>query len=244
MKSTDLTLVCGSRPELLQQTLDSFHTYIFSQISIGQVFVNIDLYGGDEDKRKVCRSMILQQFPKAVIEQPSKNSFGNAVKSLWSRPTSQNFLHLEDDWVALKPINLSRIIRSNNSRIKQWNLVKPRVEQSLLTSLRFRPINGIPIFIPNVRRPAFTTSPSIIDSQFARGVSELMNPELNPEKQMFNGMNIPLENYLKSFRCIALHKWWERESISDIGRDWQSSKGIRVEIVNGVHTYKPLDSSG
>jgi len=188
--------------------------------------------------------MILQQFPKAVIEQPSKNSFGNAVKLLWSRPTSQNFLHLEDDWVALKPINLSRIIRSSNSRIKQWNLVKPRVEQSLLTSLRFRPINGIPIFIPNVRCPAFTTSPSIIDSQFARGVSELMNPELNPEKQMFNGMNIPLENYLKSFRCIALHKWWERESISDIGRDWQSSKGIRVEIVNGVHTYKPLDSSG
>jgi len=243
MESTDLTLVCGSRPELLQQTLDSFHTCIFSQISIGQVFVNIDLYGGDEDKRKVCRSMILERFPKASIEQPLKNSFGNAVKTLWSRPTSQNFLHLEDDWVALKPIPFRRIIRKANSNIKQWGLVKPRVEQSLLTSLSFRPIDGIPFFIPNLRRPAFTTSPSIVDSRFALGVSELLNPELNPEKQMFNGMNIPLENYLQRFRSMALHKWWEKESIRDIGRDWQSSKGIRVDIVNGVHTYKPLDSS-
>ena len=241
MESTDLTLVCGSRPDLLEQTLDSFHAYIFTEMSIGQVFANIDLYGGDEDKRKVCRSMILQRFPKAAIEQPIKNSFGNAVKTLWSRPTSRNFLHLEDDWVALKPIHFRRIIRKANSNIKQWNLVKPRVEQSFLTSLRFRPIDGIPFFIPNLSRPAFTTSPSIIDSRFAQGISELLNPELNPEKQMFNGMNIPLENYLQSFRCMALHKWWERASIRDIGRDWQLSQGIRVDIEDGLHTYKPLD---
>ena len=121
MESTDLTLVCGSRPELLEQTLDSFHTYVFCQISLGQVFVNIDLYGGDEAKRKVCRSMILQRFPKAAIEQPVKNSFGSAVKTLWSRPTSHNFLHLEDDWVALKPFRFRRIVRNANSNVKLVN---------------------------------------------------------------------------------------------------------------------------
>jgi hypothetical protein len=241
MKTTDLTLVCGSRPELLEQTLKSFNKFIFSQLEIGKVFANIDLYGGDEEQRKICRSMILRRFPNAEIQLPSNNSFGHAVKSLWSKPSSQNFLHLEDDWIALKTIRIERIIRKASSRVKQWSLVKPRLEQSLFTSRRYRPIDKLPIFIPNFQRPAFTTSPSIIDSEFARAVSYLMDPSLNPEKQMFNGMNIPLENYLQNFRCIALHKWWEKESITDIGRAWQLSKGIRVEIINGVHTYKEVD---
>ncbi len=241
MEITDLTLVCGSRPELLAQTLSSFSEFIFSQLEIGNVFANIDLHGGDEGKRKVCRSLILQSFPNAEIQEPSKNSFGAAVKTLWSKPSSRNFLHLEDDWVALKPIRFDRINRLANSRIKQWNLVKPRVEQSLFTSLRFRPVRVLPFFIPNLKRPLFSTSPSIINTQFAHCVSQLLDPALNPEKQMFNGMNVPLENYLGHFRCMALHKWWEEESIVDIGRAWQSSKGIQVEIVNGVHTYKKVD---
>jgi hypothetical protein len=241
MQITDLTLVCGSRPELLEQMLQSFDKFIFGQIEVGKVFVNIDLYGGNEEKRKSCSSMILRRFPHAVIQMPPRDSFGSAVKTLWSKPSSQNFLHLEDDWIALKPIRIDRILKTSNSRIKQWSLVKPRVEQSLFTSFRYRPLEKLPFFFPNVRRPAFTTSPSLIDSQFAHGISKLLDPLLNPEKQMFNGMNVPLENYLRDFRCLALHKWWEKESIVDIGRAWQSSRGIRVEIVDGVHTYKRVE---
>lgn len=241
MKSIDLTLVAGSRPELLQRTLESFKKHVFGFVPISQVFVNIDRYGGTESDRNESIEIILNFFPDACVSTPTISSFGSAVKHLWSLPQTENFLHLEDDWVAIQDIRLDRLRFPPDARTKQWLLVKPQVSQSILTSYRFRPVRGIPFFLPNPSRPAFATSPSILNSAFAHRVSQLMKPDLNPEKQMFNGLNPSLETDLKNFRSQALVSWWEKPLIIDIGREWQKARGIQVEIVNGIHGYKHIE---
>jgi len=240
VNSLDLTLVAGSRPELLQKTLESFKKHVFSYISIAQVFVNIDRHGGTESDRRECVKRVLSFFPHAYISTPAVNSFGGAVKHLWSLPQSQNFLHLEDDWLATRDVRLDRLKFAPDIKTKQWFLVKPQVSQSILTSYRFRPVRGIPFFIPDPLSPAFTTSPSIINSAFAHNISRLLNADLNPEKQMFNALNPTLEEELKKFRSKALVSWWEKPFICDIGREWQKAQGIQVEIIDGIHGYRKL----
>jgi len=240
----DLTLVAGSRPELLQRTLDSFEKHVFGFVPISQVYVNIDRHGGTESDRNECVAIVLSFFPRAFVTTPTINSFGSAVKNLWSLPQAENFLHLEDDWVANHDIRFDRLKLPPDARTKQWFLVKPQVSQSILTSYRFRPVRGIPFFLPNPSSPAFTTSPSILNSAFAHRVSQLMKPDLNPEKQMFNGLNPSLEEELKNFRSKALVSWWEKPLITDIGREWQKARGIQVEIVDGIHGYENIGKEG
>jgi hypothetical protein len=213
---------------------------VFGFVSISQVFVNIDQHGGTESDRDECVAIVLRYFPNAYISTPPVSSFGTAVKHLWSLPETENFLHLEDDWIATRDIRLDHMAFALNSKTKQLFLVKPQVSQSILTSYRFRPVRGIPFFLPNLASPAFTTSPSILNSTFAHRVSQLMNADLNPEKQMFNGLNPSLEEELKKFRAKALVSWWEKPWIVDIGREWQKTRGIKVEIVDGIHGYRDL----
>ena len=228
----------------MQRTLESFKKHVFGFVPISKVFVNIDRHGGTESDRNECVEIILSFFPDACVSTPSISSFGSAVKHLWSLPQTENFLHLEDDWVAIQDIRLDRLKLPPVARTKQLFLVKPQVSQSILTSYRFRPVPGIPFFLPNPTSPAFTTSPSILNSAFARQVSQLMKPDLNPEKQMFNGLNQSLEEELKNFRSKALVSWWEKPLIIDIGREWQKARGIQVEIVDGIHGYRNIGKDG
>lgn len=243
MHKLDVTIVSGSRPELLSRTLASSKKYIFDEIKVGNVYANIDLHGGDEKDRKKCKKMIREFFPNADINISKANSFCTAVKFLWKQPKSKFFLHLEDDWEALRPLRISSNIFTESNKVKQWLLVKPRFEQSWPTNIRYRPRPNIPFYFPDFQRPAFSTSPSFINSSFARDVSQLLNWELNPEKQMFNSLNLDLEEYLSQYRSKVLVSWWQPRLIEDIGRLWQQSNGLRVEIVNGIHTYRKIETS-
>jgi len=241
MERMDLTLVCGSRPHLLEQTLSTFANHIFRFIRIETVYANIDLFGGNEKERNKCIQLLTNYFGDVRINSTSENSFGAAVKFLWSQPNTQRFLHLEDDWIALRSFPIEAIKIRKHSKIRQWLLVKPRPEQSLITRYRYRPLPRLPFFFPDITHPSFSTSPSVISTDFAREIAFLLRADLNPEKQMFNGKNKALENFLQNFRCKAIVNWWEKKLIMDIGRVWQETQGLRVEIVDGIHGYKNLD---
>lgn len=47
MTNIDVTLICGRRPTLLGQTLESFSEKLFKNFKINRVVVNIDPFGGD-----------------------------------------------------------------------------------------------------------------------------------------------------------------------------------------------------
>lgn len=236
----DVSLVCGSRPKLLTRMMASFDGNIFSGLALGNVFVNIDPFGGDSRAQRECRSIVYNYFPAANIRMAADCSFGAAVKHLWALPTSRVFLHLEDDWLAIRKYDLSAIASHSKSRVKQIQLAKPHFPASLWTRYRFRPLLSNGVFIPNPMRPSFSTSPSLIESSFAHEVSKLLDPKLDPEKQFFNGQNGPLEMYLRAFRAKALLSFYESPVIEDIGRAWQRENLIRAEFVNGKRIYRRI----
>jgi hypothetical protein len=152
--------LCGSRPSLLELTLASFSHHVFRFFNISEVFVNIDLFGGERDRKK-CESIVRSHFPEAIIFKPSRNSFGGALQKLWSLPNSHYFLHMEDDWVCHRQITQSEI-EQLMGKFCQVTLAKKEIDLSLFTRRNFRPCKNRlfgRINIPNLSRPEFSTSP-------------------------------------------------------------------------------------
>jgi len=236
----DITIVSGSRPGLLSRMLDSFHQLILPEFFFGNIYVNIDPFGGNSIDQKKCKKIILQYFPTATINMPLRPSFGAAVKYLWSLPTSRSFLHLEDDWLAVRRYHLDASVVLGKKRIRQIQLVKPKSTNLIWSRYRFRPLLQNRIFVPNFTRPNFTTAPSLIETCFAKEVSKLMDPELDPEKQFFNGENPHLENFMRPYRTKSLVSFLEKPIIQDIGRNWQKENGIAFDFLSGRRIYRKL----
>lgn len=80
----------------------------------------------------------------------------------------------------------------------------------------------------------FGTSPRFLDPIFARKNSELMNPELDPEKHMRPGFNNDLFKYIAPYRAFIVKGFDQPNVIEDIGREWRDIRGITKKVINGV----------
>jgi len=233
----DLTIVSGARPELLSNTLHSLSKYIVPTFDMGDVFANVDQFGGGQAEALECKQIIEHYFPNAKIFMPQVNDFTVAVKTLWQLPTSKYFLHIEDDWEFLANINpreVEALFKGNVSQVTIDNSDKNRPilwrvhRKSIFTLWR--------LSIPDLRRPIFTTSPSFVDSSFGRQVAEKMKLEFDPEKQLYSDANQELSAFTKSFRNVFL---FPRNGyyIRDTGRSWRTNRGIKKAFIDGKSVW-------
>lgn len=238
----DVTIVAGRRPELLRATLDSFFHRALAYHDVQNVFVNIDPIFGDEADADACIKAVKDYFPSPVIFTPANAGFGAAVKTLWSMTTSDYVMHLEDDWLVLEEIDSRVETCFERKRVKQvsfhtanqkWDIGR---RGNRHRRRRYATFMGIKFPLPGTY-PIFTTSPSIIDGQFARMSAELMNTSFDPEKQFYYGVNSPLEravakydNFIFSPNCRPL--------IVDTGREWREERGISKNIRNGTSVWE------
>jgi hypothetical protein len=95
----------------------------------------------------------------------------------------------------------------------------------------------LPFKSDDSRRPYFTTSPSFLDSSFARCSSELMDPLLDPEKQFYDGYNPELQHFASYYANRFLPGKNSPNIISDIGRNWRASLKLEKSTINGVSTW-------
>ncbi|MDB4623904.1 hypothetical protein OAE47_00710 [Akkermansiaceae bacterium] len=236
----DISLVSGRRPELLEKTLASFQEHLFKFFEIETFRVNLDPFGGNTDDHERSRGILLKFFPEAKINEPEEAGFGKAVRHLWSTLRAPFAFHLEDDWIAHEDIKPEHVFPLFEGRTRQLTLLnehKRRKGNALFDCKRTRSILS-PLKTYDLRKPLFTTSPSFIDSSFARICAELMNPALDPEKQFYNGFNEELESFANFYRNRFLIGQTEPNVISDIGRDWRDSRHIEKSTINGVSSWK------
>jgi hypothetical protein len=231
----DVTLVCGRRPELLSQTLQSFQQMAFRYFRINRVYVNIDPFGGDVVDHKKCRSLVLGYFPDAVISEPENASFGQAVKALWSQVTSPVVLHLEDDWLALEPITPDRVFPLFKGRTRAVKLVSKELQWNGRDEPRRRTekvkVLGLPIWKRKVS--SFGTSPGFFSGNFVNQCSAFMTADLDPEKQQRTHLNPALMNFTSRYECRVLPGTEQPEIILDIGRTWRDERGILKVVRRG-----------
>ena len=199
--------------------MESFFENLFSRIRVRRLYLNIDPLWGtasdDMEVERVCRAYLSD----IVVRRPEKASFGGAVKWLWAQPETEWFLHLEDDWLLLRPIDPRRLLREMET---------PNVVQISLSRMNRK------AWKKGVWLDLFTTSPSFLRSSFSKLVSSLQNPELDPEKQMSGGSNPELVAAIREKFRHRLHgSRFSRRYIADIGRNWREARKIEKKIIDG-----------
>lgn len=237
----DLLLLCGARPTLIERTLASFSQKVFGNFLIANVFANIDPFQGGATEVSEVESNILRYFPQARIRKPEVSSFTEAVMWLWGEVKSPHCLHLEDDWVATHVITEEMILPHFISKVGQVSILcetkRWRLNEPYHCKIQRRRFLGINVGKkPLHDEPIFTTSPSFLEREFARGCSALMDPDLDPEKQLSDGRNEKLRSFALRFRNRLVGKgppFW----IHDIGREYRSKQGIEKNIVNGKSVW-------
>jgi hypothetical protein len=237
----DITLVSGRRPELLRRTLASFREGLFATFPVAGVYANIDPIFGDAADHAACRAAILATFPDAVISEPATAGFGKAVRTLWAATRSAFVFHLEDDWVLNEPLRPEQVFPLLSGDTKALAPVSKELGWDGRSTFNVRRHKirflGIPVGHRTVN--IFGTSPRFLAGDFARACAALMDPDLDPEKQMRPPSNPALRAYMQSFRCRFLPARTHPELISDIGRSWRDERGIDKVVAGGVSTWTP-----
>jgi hypothetical protein len=238
--SLALSILSGSRPVLLEQTLTSFKERVFGNFVISEIFANIDLWGGTKGDQLKCSDLILSLYPSAVISMPSSPSYGSAIQWLWSQPSNQVILHLEDDWLALEDIHPGQIFPVLNDDVGVITLASkehhPRRQLEKYGDLFYRDPVKRKFFGLNIKGKIFNkhgVSPGFFQSNFAFQWAKLLNPELDPEKQVHPDINPDLFNFLVKYRRLLLLGENEACLIQDIGRTWRESQGLEKIVSNG-----------
>ena len=84
----------------------------------------------------------------------------------------------------------------------------------------------------------FGTSPRFLEGAFARRCAGLIDPALDPEKQMRPPGNPALIAYLNEYRCRFLPAKDGAALITDIGREWRDARGIEKVVEQGVSRWR------
>ena len=240
----DITIVAGSRPDLLAITLASFNENLFRNFAVRNVIANIDPIFGAETERQQCINIIGKFFANAKIVAPTAPSFGMAVKRTWESTQGDLIFHLEDDWVLLEPISppmIAPLVSANFAGIKpvaaehRWLGSDPARNHRPLIE-----IGGLK-FGTRSNPVQFGTSPGFFAGDFVRTVAQLLITNLDPEKQVKMKYNPELASFCRKFKFTYLPGQSKRELIQDIGRAWRQARGIDKITTSGRSIWRGVE---
>lgn len=212
MDKIDITMTATLRPEILRRTLSSFCENIFTDIERYRLIINIDQVGDKTKPKniiKVCKLFFKdEQIVYRVSETPS---FAGAVIWVWSQVKSPWVFHLEDDWKVVRPVNIDDMIRI----MKKHSLASLRLDKDRTGKSKSTKKYGY------VTYPKISLNPTLFTGSFIKNIAPLLDPRLNPEKQLRIGKGIePRGKYLKKFKHGIYTKLSTRPMVIDIGRLW------------------------
>lgn len=244
-RSCDLVLICGRRPDLLARTLDSFGEKVFAQFAFQSVIANIDPFCGTTADGDACEALIRARFAEARVFRPDTAGFAAAVIRAWSATRAEVVLHLEDDWLALEPLDPARIeaeLQGDVQALTLMSVTKNTRNQRYQTSRRR--ITAADGSTEDIFVNAFSTSPGFFTGGFLRQAAALMVPDFDPEKQFFRSLNPALEAFAMQYRCKFLFGRTGPFLVQDIGREWRDAQKIGKWLVKGQSVWAPLPDAG
>ena len=115
----NLTLTCGRRLPLFQQSMRSFMANCLDVDLIDRWLVSDD--GSEPHDRELMR----REFPFLEIASSPRPGQAASLNALFSRVTSEWFWHTEDDWILIKPGHYIRQcldIAASDERIRNVTL--------------------------------------------------------------------------------------------------------------------------
>lgn len=227
LKEIDVTVVAARRPQLLELTLRSFRVNMLRDLRVRRAHVNIDPIWGDDGDAGAVKALCRLYFPDVVFHEPAEPNFCAAIQWTWSQSRSDWFLHLEDDWCLTWRINARRL--------------KKEAALDEVTQISF--FNHRKAWRRGVWSRKFTTSPSLIRSDFGRNAANLMDTALDPEKQLYDGRNPELVAATSGYRHRFHGTRLSPLCIADTGRAWRDARNIEKTREDGVSRWSSLTTS-
>lgn len=238
----DLRIIATRRPKLLERTLSSVVEIGLKGFNIRRISMNIDPAFGDQTADAETGEVLKKFFPDAEIFRPLQPSFGAAVRRLWEMGGQRPFFHLEDDWIAKEPFSVEKVEDAFKSGVgavtplPEGLNISPEVIYSV-RRLRYR-FFGIPYWAYTVTK--LGTTPKFLLPDFASSCAAVMDPRLDPEKQMRPKRNPTLAKVIASKRNKFLRASDGGPILFDIGREWRDERKIKKIVKNDVSTWEHI----
>jgi len=222
----DITMTAVKRPEILKKTLHSFFRNCFAPIADRcRLIINVDPIGDPVCAEKMME-IVSGYFRRFYVNFPATPSFPKAFLWTWDKVRAPWAFHLEDDWELRIPVNILDMIKMMEDYPQLASLRLPffRSEETYMKNWNLRfPWNGSYFECPgNLRQTAgFAGHPSLLRGRFVHECAELIDINLNPEKQ-FHGDNDFLVNEVLHWEYGVWGKPNSPAMINDIGTEWKA----------------------
>ena len=212
MAKIDITMTAVKRPEILRRTLESFCNNLFTEKDRYRLIINIDSIGEKVKPKvilKICKRFFKEE--QIIYNVSVTASFPAAVIWTWQQVEAPWVFHLEDDWIINMPVDINDMIEI----MKKYSLVSLRLNKNKSGKSKSTNKYGY------MSHPKISLNPTFFDGAFIKNVVPLMDPKLNPEKQLRIGKGIEERGkYLMKFKHGIYTKESIQQVVVDIGREW------------------------
>ena len=214
MEKIDITITSTLRQKVFYKTLLSFTKNMLYDQSRYRIILNVDPIGEDNTQQKIL-DVAKGFFRDIVYRFPDKPCFSEAVIWCWEQVNSKYCFHLEDDWRLLVPINIDSMIEIMNKNPKLSSLRLSKTGKPETRSAN--PETGF------VYYPKLSLNPTLLRGEFITTVSKLMDPTLNPEKQLRCSKKHKRTKYICEWDYGIYTKDGTDATVLDIGRSWMDN---------------------
>ena len=234
----DIATTATWRPELLEETLDSFFTNLFSSLNAEyRMVINVDPVGSDEDQCGEIKKVVSKYFKSFKINRTNKPSFPKAFRTVWSLCNAPLVFNLEEDWVLNYKLDFPKIleIMENNVSLAHLRLSAFRsTEGHIKCWNHFFPWNGefFECKREDIGSVGWCGHPSLNRISFVKGALGRIDPNFNPEKQIKGRF---MGDFLIKWRFGIYSHQNHPALIKDIGRPWMAKNKWRKAGGNDQH---------
>lgn len=210
-------MIATRRPRILELTLASFRQNLFKKRFLTRGIVNIDPIGGSAADTERIVELAKAHFDSVTIRTPESPSFSGAVHWTWSQASTPWVLHLEDDWLLKRPIDVDRLLQE----------MRDPGAMALRLNLRRNPRSEPPL------SPGFSLNPSFFRLGLIKNLLSTFNLRADPEKQFRgSGQTGPLANVQLRFHGAASAP----ACVIDIGKKWRRATGFIKHVDKSGNT--------
>lgn len=208
MKDLDVTITAVRRPEVFFLTAESFRKNLFAGNFRTRAILNIDPLGGSIADGDEVERIARANFDEVLVRKTQTGSFGDAVRWTWSNARTPWILHLEDDWLLVRKIDIAAL----NAEMEEPGVIAVRFY--LKRNRR------------SIYRRRISLNPSFMKLEVLQRMLADFNPELDPEKQLPE---------LPEKEKVRVHgRARAPQIVLDMGKNWRGAIGVDKTLEAGI----------
>lgn len=222
----DITMSTAVRPEILEKTLRSIKKYVLCSEEL-RLIINIDSRGEKEYTQYHCSQIAQEYFSSCAIRTPRDGPVSASQRWLWEMADSDYVLNWEDDWEALKAINLNMIISRILANPRASMIYFDREDKQVLTHDGYRDVfmyMGGNLY-QRLKGILLWSSPALVRKTYIKQALNYIN---DLEYMDFTSRTSEVQKFLQQWDFLTYVDFSDPSPfVRDLGRPWMKKKGLR-----------------